>query len=87
MRLVLTLWDEHRDRWKRSRGDHNHDFRLHGEDRELFSEFFLFGHISVSLVLLVCKKNGIIKKAFYWKLSEAKLGWAWPEVQSCTNNP
>ena len=71
MRLVLTLWDEHRDRWKRSRGDHNHGFRLHGEDRELFSEFFLFGHISVSLVLLVLNMYGLIEKSLYWWLGEA----------------
>ena len=71
MRLVLTLWDEHRDRWKRSRGDHNHDFRLHGEDTELFSKVLLFGHISVSLVLFVLNIYGLIKKYWYNWLSEA----------------
>ena len=71
MRLVLTLWDEHRDRWKRSRGDHNHDFRLHGEDTELFSKVLLFGHISVSLVLFVLNIYGLVKKYWYNWLSEA----------------
>ena len=63
--VVSAFKDEHRKRFISFPGDHNYEFRLHGEHREFFSKSYLFGHISVSLVLLVSNMNGIIKKAFY----------------------